>query len=97
MEAFMAKSQASQLLEIWLNGRETNGSVAEAWREIDKIARELQQARLDLSGHLAEQHETSINVKFIKRWGARGTGLILLAVGMLGGSYYAVQIWRLFR
>ena len=31
---FLALTQDEQLLQIWLNGRETNGNVAEAFRQI---------------------------------------------------------------
>lgn len=52
MDTFMAKSQASQLLEIWLNGRETNGEVAAQRARIEELGLELQKARHDLSEHL---------------------------------------------
>ena len=34
-EEFVALPQATQLLRIWLNGKETNGAVAEAHEKID--------------------------------------------------------------
>lgn len=37
MAAFLKKPADEKLLEIWLNGRETNGSVADAKRDIAKL------------------------------------------------------------
>ena len=37
--AFMRKSADEKMLEIWLNGRETNGNVATAIRDIRELKR----------------------------------------------------------
>ena len=39
--AFLALSQQDQLLQIWLNGRETNGKVADVIREMTEVKRDL--------------------------------------------------------
>lgn len=37
MRRFLALTQQEQLLEIWLNGRETNGAVAEVQRQLAEV------------------------------------------------------------
>ena len=59
MESFLAKPQSAQLLEIWLNGRETNGHVAELRRDLDAQGLEIQKARVDLSKHAELPHLTN--------------------------------------
>lgn len=91
-EAFLGKTQASQLLEIWLNGRETNGHVAEAFRQIAAQGREMQKMWVSLSDHLEAEEREEAALDFIKRWGARGTGLVLFALAVLGGIEAVVLI-----
>ena len=38
---FLALSQQDQLLQIWLNGRETNGKVADVIRDMAKVKSDL--------------------------------------------------------
>lgn len=97
MDTFMAKSQASQLLEIWLNGRETNGHVAEAFRQIDVQGKEIQRLWVTVSQHIEKDTKNEDGIEYIKRWGRRGTGLILFAMALLGGAEATVLIIHYMR
>ena len=97
MEEFLSKTDAEQKLRIWLNGRETNGEVARAWREIASQGLEIQKVRLQLSNHIEKEKEEQEGIEYIKRWGRRGTGAILLAMALLGGIEAAVLIFHYTR
>ena len=92
MDAFMAKTQASQLLEIWLNGRETNGHVAEAFRQLDVHGKEIQRLWVTMSNHIEKETKNEDGIEYIKKWGRRGTGAILFVLALLGGAEATVLI-----
>ena len=56
MEDFLSKNQTAQLLEIWLNGRETNGHVADAFSRIAAQGLEIQRIWVNMSEHAAAPH-----------------------------------------
>lgn len=56
MEDFLSKTDAEQKLRIWLNGRETNGHVAEAFDRIAKQGSEIQRMWISLSDHMQRPH-----------------------------------------
>lgn len=97
MEDFLGKPQASQLLEIWLNGRETNGHVADAFDRIAAQGKEIQRIWLSLSNHLETEEREREGIEYIKRWGRRGTGLILFFLALLGGAEATVLIIHYMR
>ena len=51
-DRFMALPQPAQWAEIWMNTRETNGHVAEAFKQIADLTKEVQKARIDHSLHI---------------------------------------------
>lgn len=99
LRAFQELPLEKKLDEIFLNGRETNGAVAEAKMEIEAnrlladkaVAEALHTAttvEVALNHHLEahkkseDEHKEEIaGINFIKRWGARGTALILATIG----------------
>jgi hypothetical protein len=95
MDMFLQKSQASQLLEIWLNGRETNGSVAEVKRDLNEAKRTAEKTAVALSEHLAEQHEHELVVTAIKKWGYRGTVGLAVLVTAFGGPQAVMEAAKL--
>lgn len=97
MDAFMAKNQASQLLEIWLNGRETNGHVGDAFDRIAAQGREIQRIWVSLSDHIDKEKKNEDGIEYIKRWGRRGTGAILFVLALLGGAEATVLIIHYMR
>lgn len=64
MEEFLSLTPAERELRIWLNGKETNGSVAEAFREIEVMGKELQRLWVHAGDNAAalEKHE-SVHLK----------------------------------
>lgn len=97
MELFLSKPVSAQLLEIWLNGRETNGSIAEAKRDISAQGLEIQKARLALSEHV-ETHVTSQEVTQVRTmwmWFDRLRFLILFALAAqpIEIAYITVHYW----
>lgn len=77
----MGKSVSAQMLEIWLNGRETNGSVADVKREIASQGTEIQKARINLSDHFKNHvgpEETGV-LRALNKWFSLGR-IVLIAI-----------------
>jgi len=93
---FAALTPEQQMLEIWLNTNETNGHVADAQRDIaGAIARSAAHERT-LTAHLGEHSEAQAGIDYVKVWGARGTGGILLMVGIIGGINIVLTLLQQF-
>lgn len=83
---FLAMSQQEQMLEIWLNGRETNGHVADlyVWKE--------KEVTPQLALFAENQRRQLAETGFIQRWGARGTALLVLLVMAVGALLTVLNI-----
>lgn len=73
----------AKLRAIWLNGKETNGHVAEAFKQIEAIRETQATVKEALERTEAVAMEGKAIAAFIKKWGAWGTAAVLfvLAVG----------------
>ena len=90
---FKSLSMDEKLDELWFGMRElhglalgmierqdkTNGNVLRTTEGLKETNREL---AVHLEMHKMEQHD----VAFVKKWGGRGTGLVIAAIAVFGGG-----------
>jgi hypothetical protein len=92
LRRFRALATEEKLEEIFLNGRETNGAVADALRDIARLDERV--GALETMAELVRQ--TAINnlavSAFIRRWGAIGTAGIG-ALAALAAAGQAIGLW----
>lgn len=100
LRRFRALTTEEKLEEIFLNGRETNGGLADAIREIARL--DVRVGALEAAAKAARRTamDNLAVSKFIRRWGAVGTGLVgalaaLAAAGQAVGLWD--QLWQLVR
>lgn len=84
-----------KLLKIFLNGRETNGHVADAFvkiaelrKDVDKLGRDADEVKRTTAANLAVS-------KFIRRWGAWGTAAIIFVVTVGDKVSLWDNLWRI--
>jgi hypothetical protein len=71
IEAFLGKPLSAQLLEIWINGKETNGSVAYAFKLIDDLGHDMQKQAIAFTEHF-EGHLSLDEMAELEKIGAPG-------------------------
>ena len=103
---FAALTTDQKLLEVWLNTRETNGAVAQAFHDIETVRTELAEALKLVRADVDTVKDTLKNTEriamenkaisaFMKKWGAWGTAAILFAVtvGDRAGLFDLASRW----
>ncbi len=84
-----------KLLKIFLNGRETNGHVAEAFERIGELRRDVDSLKSDAREVKRATQDNLAVSKFIRKWGAWGTAAILFAVTLGDRVSLWDNLWRL--
>lgn len=68
-------SVEQKLKAIWFNGRETNGTVADALRRINDL-------ELLVTPMVEEEDDTNAVGHFVKLWGGRGTAFLAFLIAV---------------
>lgn len=82
---FDALSVEHKLKAIWFNGRETNGTVADAVERIGVLETLVKPL-------VAAATDANANIRFVKTWGGRGTAFIVFCI-IVGTFAVTVSQW----
>lgn len=78
-------SDAERLEQLFLAIRQNNREQRGTNTRLDYLNSTTKETKTRLNEHIDQHEQTQASIDYVKRWGARGTAAILLALAMVGG------------